>query len=108
MPRKAAANSSTIIATGVTNRLTLTEAMIRSGLLKGRRGKKIVSPDLRPLVDAIYRVLSGGNVKGTTPGTLIVSGGMQSGVDRFKRLEKSCVAAMNQVDAKFGIHILSH
>jgi hypothetical protein len=108
MPRKAAANTSTIIATGVQNRLTLTEAMIRSGLLTGRRGKKVVNPQLRPLVDAIYRVLSGGKVNGRAPGTLAVSGGIQSGVDRFKKLEKSCVAAMNQVDAKFGIHILSH
>jgi hypothetical protein len=101
------AKPSTIISTVVTNRVTLTEAMIRSGLLTGPRGKKVVNPELRPLVDGIYRVLSGGSVK-KVGDALMITGGMQSGVDRFKKLEKSCVGAMNQVDAKYGIHILSH
>jgi len=107
MPTNGAGRKSTFIVAGVgTVEPTLTQALIDAGLFVGRRGQKRVNPRLRPLIDAIYHVISGGRVTGKVPGTLSVTDGISAKVAQIRGLERKRMAAINKIDAKHGVQTL--
>jgi hypothetical protein len=106
MPKDTGKKSTFIVAGVGVGERTLTQAVIEAGLFEGRRGQKRFNPRLRPLVDAVYHILSGGNVTGKVPGTLVVTAGIPAKVAQFKRLEKTRMAAINKIDETDGVQTL--
>ncbi len=62
---------------------TLTQALLNQGLLEGPQARKRINKNIRPLVDAVYHVLSGGTVRGSVPGTIEVKGGNEANVGKL-------------------------
>lgn len=89
---KGAGGKSAVQATAV----AYWDALVAAGYLQGPAGNMTLNGDVRKLLDAIYEILSGGNLAGTAPGNLEVTAGVKEKVDKFKRLRDARLAAINQ------------
>jgi hypothetical protein len=86
---------------------TLTQTLLNLGLLEGPQGRKLINPNVRPLVDAIYHVLCGGEAIGEVPGTITIKPGSRSRVTQLKALEKKRLASVSKVLDQFGFHAIT-
>jgi hypothetical protein len=92
-----------LVGAGVdVNVQTLTQALLHQGLLVGPQGRKHVNENIRLLVDAIYQVLSGGEVDGEVPGTITVKAGNKKKVKELQALEERRLVSINQILDEFG------
>jgi hypothetical protein len=77
------------------------QALIDHGALEGPRGEKKINPKLRPLIDAMYNVLAGGEaeVNITIPGARGV-------IDELKKKEIPCIMAINEINGRYGFGLV--
>jgi hypothetical protein len=71
--------------------LTFLRRLLDLGTLQGTSTTSQVNPVLRPLVNAFYQVLAGGEVR-----VEMVYEGDQKTFEELQRLEIKCIAAVNE------------